>query len=661
MNIEVLKAMDTLGIVPKKYDIGGWLKVLGSLNPLLPEGKYDELAKGPFPESRAEITQSLKEYDSKKEKSIRAEIARQAELTALSADMSTIDGDKFMAMDQYKQTEALGKFLEHVLTKLFPFSYPELHPSMIDYLSKNFIVTAQNGKYIYYTRVSQTPNLWEEAPVAPPFENSYGDFRSSVTMLLAINASTEFLQVMAKAKDGDGSPKIFRKIPKWKLFKEKLPDIKLFITGSEKGQECVHKCIDKYIEDSRRRAEGEITSYDFKKGLQDKASLLHELDLAIPDMEWCRRPSVNFATLTNDMNTPAFAYFDLATATPGNTPNFDGLLSGVADECRDAFKAAVYMTVNASCHPIQYIWIHGEGGDGKSSFLAALCTFLGTRLSCSMSSQAFKSDFGLEEAIGKRLIVISDVKTGLSVKSSLIHNITGHDPMAVNRKNRPMITVSFDSIVWIASNSAPDVDFSNPNEARRCLYIKMGKPTDEAAKKRMYFLDKDGNILIGKNGHPQHNGYDLKAALVNEMPHILYKCKEAFDRVCPPPHNAIMQSDAALEVASVNCIDIEADEMEYWLQKTFVFGNPNDRMKQTEIYEAINESRRGSGSYSAYNNMEKRNLRRKLENAHNCKQVKIKGIFYMYGIRVKNDAEVFEENLQNIHPVEHKSGIGGLI
>lgn len=639
----LMSALNELGLMPKTYDSKGWAELIISISKLTrTKNLTKDWLDGDLPETREAVARILDEYQAEVNRQTAESVSiqrRTEEATALAANngMLILDANKFSGLSDDARLESLAKFMERILKTIFPRCYPELNPSLIDFLSSNFMYTPAGGKYIYYTKISDSPNIWEESPVSPPFENSYGQFRETITALLALNCSNEFLQVIAT--DKSGTPKLFRKVPKWQMFKKYRAEIMKYITGSAECCAVVQGYINKFIEDSKRRAEGRLTETEIKRGVESKTEMLHDLDLQIPDMPWCHRPEVHIANMTNDLTTPAFAYFDLNSLSEGPTPDFDGFLTGIYPECRDTFMAAVYATFYASSQLSQYIWLHGEGGDGKSSFLAAIAEFAGKRLACSLNATAIKSDFGLEECVNKRVVIISDVKTGLTVKSGIIHNLTGHDPIWVNRKNKPGMTVTFNPVLWIASNDAPDVDFSNPNESRRCIYIRVKKP-DKDVQKKMYFLDENGEIKLGKNGRPQFNGYDLKSKLVAEMPHILYKCKEAFDRVCPAPHNAILQSDEALDLAMTNCIDLGADETEYYLQKTFDFtGDQKDRMKQADLFHAIQEQREADGIRSQYNQFDKRSIRRKLENAHGCVQKKIHGLYYMTGIKRK-DASV---------------------
>jgi len=279
----------------------------------------------------------------------------------------------------------------------------------------------------------------------------------------------------------------------------------------------------------------------------------------------------------------------------------------------------------------QYIWLHGEGGDGKSSFLNALQKYLGPNLCCSLG-QTMNSEFGLEEAVGKRMVILSDVKTGLSVKSQLIHNLTGHDPVSINRKNRPIITATLNPVLWIAANDAPDVNFDAANEARRCLYIKMRKPSIKTMKK-FCVTDDSGELVYGWNGQPINNGYDLTSGLVKEMPAILYKCRQAFEKVCHAPYSVILPQRQQQELAGINCMDLEATEAIAYIQESLDFDDPDAKMRLPDIFEAIQDTRNAHGIRAGLNNFNKRDIKRLLVVRYGCRHKTIEGVRYLSGVK----------------------------
>jgi hypothetical protein len=257
-------------------------------------------------------------------------------------------------------------------------------------------------------------------------------------------------------------------------------------------------------------------------------------------------------TISNDVREPTFCYVDLKKLRPGDTPNFDGFLSSMPECVRGVFMATVYATIFAECHHPLVVWMHGEGANGKSQFFDAINKYFGDKLVGSVSTQQVTTQFGLEPLIGKRIIIFGDCQSGNILSSNAVHGITGGDAISVDRKNLKGITYRFKSQLFIGSNTAPNIKLNAMNETRRILYVPMGEPDKEVMAKYCE-VDAEGEIVRREGGHPVLKSYDLKGALVKEMPHILHKCREQFEIYCKPPYNQIAVPKEAFDLMAQNC------------------------------------------------------------------------------------------------------------
>lgn len=622
-NDDILYACSILKLYPDRYDEGGWYSLLYKLSKAGVDISDINDVSG-FPKCRKDVD------------AVAIEQRKKLSAPDYGAMISGIDADHFFTLGEEKQYKEMQLFIKTAESLDFPPFMVELDPGLQKFISENFMyMYASDGKPIVYERVLDLPGtVWEEVGDGEKvFTKLKGKLRSGLIDQLVIRSLALSVTVFVNK---EGEQKVYEHVPYWKLHKKNFEKTMSYVKGSDAARARFREYCTNWLSHMKQCYEGKLTHAELQRGLQQIPEKLEELDNGIDNMTFFYHKNINLPTLTNDPNEPAMAYFDLSNITEGPTPDFDGFLEAVEPSCRDSLMAAVYATFFAQCKLNQYIWLHGEGGDGKSSFLAALARYAGDNLACSLSAQDMKSDFGLENTVGKRMVIMSDVKTGLTVKSSLIHNLTGHDLISINRKNKPVISVRLNPILWIAANDAPDVNFDNRNEARRCLYIKMCEPPEHIQKK-FYFTDDNGEFVRDNEGRKINNGYDLEGSLLSEMPHILFKCKQAFERVCPAPYSVIRPNMSALQLAEENCVDIDAATLDTYIQETFSFANKEARMLQTEIFEAIGETMKNHADKNTMSQFAKRDIRRLLTVKYGCQRSKIHGIYYMTGLMRKFD------------------------
>ena len=118
------------------------------------------------------------------------------------------------------------------------------------------------------------------------------------------------------------------------------------------------------------------------------------------------------------------------------------------------------------------------------------------------------------------------------------------------------------------------------------------------------------------------------------MPAILYKCKAAFERRCPAPHSVIIPPMKQMSLAIENCVDVDADTFNVYIQEAFEFNDKGQMLKLTEINEAIEEVRKLHGEKSQMNQFNKRDLKRLLTVKYGCKNKTVRGIRYLEGIKL---------------------------
>ena len=276
------------------------------------------------------------------------------------------------------------------------------------------------------------------------------------------------------------------------------------------------------------------------------------------------------APLTNNPDRPAFTYVNLDGFTEGPTPSFDSWITRIAPECRGLFQALLYAPLVASCKHRKLCWIRSEGYDGKSTFFGALDTFLGGRMVGTMTTASLTSDFGLESAIGKRILILGDCQNPNLMGTNAVHWITGGDRTTINRKNQAHISYRFRAMLFVGANCPPEVNLHQNNASTRLAYIPMDPPTE--AQLRSYCVTtSDGSIRRYSDGTPMYKGSAFDVELLKEMPHILHKCRQFYEALCPTGREMIIPEGAYNRMLQ-DCGSVAGDTLDDYCNRYIEWG-----------------------------------------------------------------------------------------
>lgn len=205
------------------------------------------------------------------------------------------------------------------------------------------------------------------------------------------------------------------------------------------------------------------------------------------------------------------------------TPLFDEFYSRCDSNVKQ-MRAWIWSLFEEDAYTQQLLWLQGGGGDGKGSVMRALHKVFGQ---LSVVQNDFPSENNKHWAWGyknKRFIGISDARKNTRLDSSVIKSLTGGDPLNVDPKGGEPYMMMNKGKVMVASNYLPIQDGTEA-ELRRPIIVSVRKP-------------------VGK----RRSNYDNE--LFEELPFELYKCKLAYQELCPDngeievdPEGRLMLSD----------------------------------------------------------------------------------------------------------------------
>lgn len=176
------------------------------------------------------------------------------------------------------------------------------------------------------------------------------------------------------------------------------------------------------------------------------------------------------------------------------TPLFDELCSRLSDPV--AFRSFVGSIFDGESDRSQYLWIYGDGANGKSSFLSVLQEILGDAYTSKQVPTA-QDRFFSSTIYNKRLIAFPDCTNALFVKTGYFKSLTGDNTMTVERKGKDEFTAANNSKFIFMSNQKPNISAS-VSEIRRALFIKVNAYEGELRSEYIDELRAEKNGILFK-------------------------------------------------------------------------------------------------------------------------------------------------------------------
>jgi hypothetical protein len=141
----------------------------------------------------------------------------------------------------------------------------------------------------------------------------------------------------------------------------------------------------------------------------------------------------------------------------------------------------------------EYLYLRGDGNDGKSALVAALDSTLDPA-STVLRTDTLKNDHGSTALEGKRLVIFNEENAGGFAKSATIKRLTGDDAHLINPKNAALRKALFQCKVIYVSNFEPSIHGLRA-DVRRLAYVEINeyKGIDTTFKDRLF--EQAGDML----------------------------------------------------------------------------------------------------------------------------------------------------------------------
>ena len=219
--------------------------------------------------------------------------------------------------------------------------------------------------------------------------------------------------------------------------------------------------------------------------------------------------------------------FDFCKRSSYEHPTWDVILGNITEN-RDQFKAFIGSIFEPKSYRQQYLWMYGDGGDGKGSVLEFLSTIMGTR-HCAHVQPNIEHDFWTENLASARVAYFSDCKHYELPANETFLMYSGDAPLVINRKREKKFEIVNDLKFIFASNQPPAIS-NFKRDLRRAIIVPFKARQDRAIDDPLAF----------------------KAGLMNEAEAFICECVATYRGMVGDKHGEIKPNEEHL-------LDIAAD------------------------------------------------------------------------------------------------------
>lgn len=355
--------------------------------------------------------------------------------------------------------------------------------------------------------------------------------------------------------------------------------------------------------------------------------------------------------ISNDPSIPNFAYYNLEhiQALPIRpTPTWDEFTSQFDHpEKIELFQAWLYSIFDASNTGRQWMWIQGNGLEGKSQMYMAILRYMdkqfgkGRAYFAATNSSHDSNRFFFAQAEGKRLCVFGDTREIGLLRNENFLKLSGHDTAVVEAKHKAAYSVRLYSKLLLVSNVFPQVNFASRAEVSRIIMMRL--------------------IPSVVNNMVRHDAINFGNKLLSEIEYYLRKCKISYDKLRIPESHEFRLPKVVKDEMLAHCMTHQYLVEQYFVKHMLEF-SPDVK---TPVAILQSHLRKFAGDEfiikSIHFNME--NIRMMLEDKYNCSYVYLQTkagleVPYIVGCKVrdkmsKSFTDLFrEEEAQDIDLTE---------
>lgn len=224
---------------------------------------------------------------------------------------------------------------------------------------------------------------------------------------------------------------------------------------------------------------------------------------------------------------------------PKDCPTFAELFSRISNG--PALRDWIGSLFDPSVRPQQYVWLYGQGGNGKGSLARFLHKVLGRVVVNKNPPPPNCEARWAAGIIGARLVVFPDCNHASFPASGFFKTLTGGDPIDIDPKFEKPFTAELNAMFMFLSNERPKLSSQKADMRRAifCDFADTGRPEDPHYEQKLW---AEGGAFLSYCIESYRTGYPNGGVIRADMTDL-----EEYVGVVEEPYEVFFEQHFALE------------------------------------------------------------------------------------------------------------------
>ena len=239
----------------------------------------------------------------------------------------------------------------------------------------------------------------------------------------------------------------------------------------------------------------------------------------------------------------------------GPTPLFDDMMSRTSNT--QALMDFIGSLFISKSDRQTFVWLYGEGGDGKSTLLRMIENAFGPSY-MNDDPDHMDSNFWTSGILGKRIVAFPDLNDTKLLRKGIFKRLTGGDTLRTEFKGKTPFNSKSKTMVFCSSNDRPIVT-SQASDIRRIIYCEMSPPKNWVLGFEKTLWEDEARHFFYKCVRGYLTRYPALGAIQPETKAVLdlADSQQSFNQMLFEKHFEVIEYSEKEEKRAVPCSRVE--------------------------------------------------------------------------------------------------------